>query len=758
MALKTSGGGILRLGTGGIVLKAGGGGSGVVNPDNSILISEPLNASRTNVPMQMGNLFLEGDIPDYPQVLIDGSPVTTQANVMMRWPDGSVKHAIMCFILPAIAALGSKTLTFQNQGSGNTTGGLTKAQMLDAAYNFDATITLTHSSEPTVNASARTMLNADHYTTWFSGSVATSVIIADHSASKTYDVGFSATKPFRPIFLATFWPSLNAVQIRPIGEIGSPTNVESFTAATTNVTLGQSSPASLYSKASSTVMTGLSRWTRTPGWINHTQPSLNIKYNIEYLSSTYLLPNYDPTITVPSGTISSRYTTWTGTSRGIYDAGQWRKVMADGGGRPDIGMMPEWTTRWLYTGDYRDREVALGHADLATAWPVHLRESVAGKNFTRSADGAGLGRFCTVNGRPALFYPQADSMSGSGADRIILNGTYTDSGWAYDCAHQPDPFSLPYLLTGDFFYLEEMWFWAARNAFETNPNGTSFNCRGPNTGGIHQGARGHLDPAQVRAQAWTFRNHCLAAAFTPDSYADEKTYFTTLINECIEAWEGMRGVSASPQNGSTMYNWGASVLTARFNGHAGSQGVPWTALGGVFSEPNGAAVQGWSTADVKLAFSPWELHFLVICLGRAKELGFRTDSLLEWVAPFEIGKVTNPASIDPRYIAAFRFPAVDGATTTYYTTWAQVQAAFDSAHPVDGAQFISTGGMPAAFTSNVDDVTHGYANIAMAAMSYLTPYTSGSTAWAWVETNIKNASRVGDTLSNNPKWALVPRV
>jgi len=72
--------------------------------NNSVTITEPFGRATTDYPMQLGRPFAEGEIPNHPLVLVNGTAVLTQANVKTRWEDGSVKHAILNFIIPQIPA------------------------------------------------------------------------------------------------------------------------------------------------------------------------------------------------------------------------------------------------------------------------------------------------------------------------------------------------------------------------------------------------------------------------------------------------------------------------------------------------------------------------------------------------------------------------------------------------------------------------------------------------------------------------------
>jgi hypothetical protein len=86
---------------------------------NSITLSLPTGTA-TNYPFQFGRVFKQGVIANYPQVLVGGSAQTTQADVKNRWPDGSVKFAVISCIIPSLST-SNTTITFQNQASSNST-------------------------------------------------------------------------------------------------------------------------------------------------------------------------------------------------------------------------------------------------------------------------------------------------------------------------------------------------------------------------------------------------------------------------------------------------------------------------------------------------------------------------------------------------------------------------------------------------------------------------------------------------------------
>ncbi len=99
----------------------------------------------SNYPFQFARPFARGEIAAYPQIGVCANSkctnvsmwLTTQADVKVRWDDGSVKHAIISVVIPSLHG-GSTTYTFRNQEDCNCGSGETRAQMLSDGYDFDA--------------------------------------------------------------------------------------------------------------------------------------------------------------------------------------------------------------------------------------------------------------------------------------------------------------------------------------------------------------------------------------------------------------------------------------------------------------------------------------------------------------------------------------------------------------------------------------------------------------------------------------------
>ncbi len=127
-------------------------------------------------------------------------------------------------------------------------------------------------------------------------------------------------------------------------------------------------------------------------------------------------------------------------------AGIMEKYMPETGGRWDIAPLPHWQALYLLTMDARAYEVTLATADLGASFASHYRNPKSRQPVTLDA------------------YPKFSTHSnlvGKGPDQLPLpdTGGYSDP-LAPDAAHEPALDFLPYLITGDRFYLEELQFWA----------------------------------------------------------------------------------------------------------------------------------------------------------------------------------------------------------------------------------------------------------------------------------------------------------
>lgn len=692
---------------------------------NGIVITEQEGKSTANYPVQMGRAFAKGEIATAPAAMVDGTVVATQADVKLRWDDGSVKYAVIAFLIPQLNAGASVKVNFQNQSNPNNTAP-TATALLAANYDFDAIISLTNGGV-TKSASARTMLQNGDFTYWTKGPIATTIILADHSANRKYDLGFDSYKPFRPIYIATFWPAKNAVTVRYIGEIANTESLEDIT-YNLNLTLGKTSPKGVYTKSNFTHR-AQTRWTKEFS-LGAVPSKIAINHNLAYLQTTKLIPAYDTTKQYSSAVLQNAYSGWQSANKDLGDSGTMQKYMGSAGGREDIGMYPAWVVRWFYSGDPRAEEQALGNADLGGAFPMHIREGVSTKYFNRGKTVSALGRVISVAARPTIYLFHPENSGISSQDKINYVGPVTDGGFSPDNAHQPELYSIPYLFTGDYWYLEQLQFWSAWTA-ATQSGGTDvFWGRGPTgaEGGMHD---------QVRGEAWGLRTRMLAAVLSPDGSA-EKDYFTTLTNDLLAMWEGERNVTGTGFANNSMWNWGRTVGSAQF---PGSQPSPLRAW--ISGSDRAVASGGLLSNITSSATAPWEHYFLLSSLGRGQELGFQTAALLSWLGQFLTDQVSD-SGYNPNLTAVYQMPVLN-TSGQWFTKWSDVKTGFSSDVLSNPAK---------VFTDTLQD-PDGYAYYARGAATFLTSSSAGLAAYNSLNQMVGAAPNAWNT---DLKWAIQPRV
>jgi len=177
--------------------------------------------------------------------------------------------------------------------------------------------------------------------------------------------------------------------------------------------------------------------------------------------------------------------------------------MRSHGGRPELAPYPDFTARYLAHPNPTQRRFVLAHGDLGGSFPMHLREPDGGP-----FEGVGRGRFVSIDERNTFWMDSRAPKAQQPA------GTDTGGPLIPDNAHVPSLAYVPYLLTGDRYYADEMTFWVNYAFLRTIPdeNSGGFTCRGETA----TGSRGLLRCNEPRGIAWVLRNMADAAAWLPD--------------------------------------------------------------------------------------------------------------------------------------------------------------------------------------------------------------------------------------------------
>ena len=403
-----------------------------------MILTNTSGVTVNDYPLQFARAFVEGEIPDYAGIVLDGVTVATQCDVKNRWGDGSVKLAILAAVVPSLQPDVPATVQFVNTATGNNT----PSELFFAAV-YDARIILTNPIDGTqFYVSARDMLQFGHYSLWTSGPIAQTFICCDRTAARTCDIGWTAHRSIHPWFVVTVWPSLGKVHTRFVAEI---CNTEAMEAQNYDLALTVDGVV-VYSQPNIAHLPG-TRWSRTAWYGGIPEPRVNVYHNVSYLAQTGLVPNYDAAIVIPASTSETHYANWLSTNRSIGGAGWWQPAMPTTGGRKDIGLNPSWNVSALLSGDWRDREIMVGQAELSGWWRRNIREGDPLKaNFGRTIHCHTRGTYGFLDCR----FP------GNTEDAVVIIDAGVANNWQSDIAHHPDPYSIPYLMTGDPFFLDSL--------------------------------------------------------------------------------------------------------------------------------------------------------------------------------------------------------------------------------------------------------------------------------------------------------------
>jgi hypothetical protein len=322
----------------------------------------------------------------------------------------------------------------------------------------------------------------------------------------------------------------------------------------------------------------------------------------------------------------------TGANFAILKQGALDTNMPAHGGRPELAPYPDWTARYLVHRNATQRAFVLAHGDLSGSWPVHVREAAGS-----ATSGVGAERLISLDQRPTIWFDSRaksdflDYVKGTPMP-IREYGSVTpgpgQSPLIPDNAHQPSLAYVPYLLTGDRYYAEEMAFWANYSMMRTYPSD-----------GV-RGADGILAYNEVRGYAWALRNMADAATYYPDA-SPVKLYLARKVVANLQ-WLDAYANAQDPVSNPFQVLW-------RNKRPEGSQ---YIAL--------------------------WEQNYLAYAIDRAHKLGFAGGlAHRDAIARLQLGLFTS----EPEYPRAEAAPyivgvgAASGSTFTYYTTMAQIWSA-----------------------------------------------------------------------------------
>jgi len=642
-----------------------------------------------SAPFCLGYAFRKGDVPA-------GSTVTNATGTLQvtpknSWPDGSMKFAILA-------------------GQADVTGGTDTVVTLQAIpAPVDATPLKTAKLRATEivaeigcgSFGTASWSGADWdapFQTWVSGPRMSSWIYRKPVGSDPHLVAWLEVR---------LW-SNGAVEVLPWIENGylnvaAPTNKS----ATFTFSLAKTQRMSAAFDLKHHQRTALINGTALSYWLS-IDPGVTPRHDTAYLQATELVPTYMAKVDNGAGVVAALVSSFTPLQAGNfnYDGDS----MAATGYQDPIGMLPLHDVLYLTSNAPNAFAAVVRNGYSAGRYGIHYRDETTNRPLRFS-------KYPTLNiGDGQGFKDSGGSSTGS---YVPKPSGGIPPNW--DPAHSPSVGYLAYLITGRWYFMEEVQFSTTVNYLGNGDNSE-----------LRTGSKGLVqtctDCWQTRASAWDWRARVQALCVTPDSDTELRSEFIASVEANIEHFHGR--YVAQPNNPFGWVKPGEA-----YNGNI-SGGAPWqqdfvTAAFG-FSVSLGLPIS--ATAANKLAaFFQWKAKSAVMRLGTRDGFWYVNGT------PYTM------------QISPVSFPDFNTGKGPWYPTDA---AAYAATYATPPAWFGSTEGTLAGEIMPGDRAMWG--NL-MPAIAYAVRHNVPGAKAAY--DRVRNASNWGSlrtAFNNFPVWSVAP--
>jgi hypothetical protein len=551
----------------------------------SNLTSQPLRS----VPVTFGHAFRQGHFPRAVRVTAVNGSGSFQADIKRRYPDGSIRFAVISALLDALAPQQALELELAPADPPSApAAGITPADLLK--QGFDVVVAFRFPDGAVRRVSARRLLERanDKTQVWLQGPVATEWLLAGVPED---DQG-KADDDLCVRFQVRAFHGGTTARVSVAVE-----NCWDSWAGNIRYDVAVSVGGREVFQRQAVDHRPLSRW-RQVFWWGRDEPPLHVRHDVGCLIATGALPHYDrflPPAPAPRGAEDAF--AMTGPVWDILGRGPLTAYMPTTGGRPEIAPYPLWTVRYLLSMEPRARSFVLAAGDLAGSWPIHVR--------ARATD-----RIMTIDARPEFWLDER------GQDRPRWKPPRhapdpKQERLSPDLAHQPSLAYVPYLVTGDYYHLEEAYFWANFCLLSSWPH-------------PREKARG-LIADQIRGDAWALRNLGDAAWVATDGDPEHRYFEEKIRNNVAHRTAKMCG----PPEFNRIGAWHLrTVEDARIQNPANPR---------------------W------LITVPWEADYLLWSLHHLIELGWPEAARpRDFLLRLRVGLLTHAPDFDPRLAAPYR--------------------------------------------------------------------------------------------------------
>lgn len=584
-------------------------------PTGSMAFSLSSSAAIALAPFCIGFAFRQGDVPAGKDVV--GSVANLQVVPKNRWPDGSLKFAVVAGRAD-IAAGQPLTVSL---AAGTSAGGTALALADLKATGVTASIGC--GSFGTVSWSGTDWDSP--FQSWISGPQMSSWVYRKAGGTDAHLVAWLEVRLFAG----------GAVEVLPWVENGylnvaGPVNKS----ATYTFTLGGVSRFNGAIDLPHHCRTPLVSGAALSYWLG-TDPQVVIRHDVLYLQTSELVPSYWAKVSGTAGVVQQLASSFTPLQAGNFNY--------DGGGMPatgyqePIGLLPQHDVLYLTT----DGSVAattyaavVRNGYSAGRYPIHYRDETTNRPLRFSS-------YPHLNINDSSFKDTGGSTTGSYTP--IPSGTAPP---VWDVAHSPSVGFTAYLLTGRWYFMEEVQFATTCNYLGNGDNSV-----------LRNGSQGLVqtcvDAWQTRSCAWDWRARAQALCVTPD---DD----TLLRNELVASVE--------------------SNIDHFFNRYVAQPNNPFGWI-----KPGTSSYDGTISTN-----APWQQDFVTAAFGYSLSMGLplssaymtKLSAFFHWTAKSAVGRLgtssqfwyINAVAYTAK-ISATALPDFDGGTGPWYADEAAMYAA-----------------------------------------------------------------------------------
>ena len=618
---------------------------------------------------------------------------TCQVTVKNAWPDGSAKFAVVA-------------------GRANLTAGTPIAFSLSPTSTAPAGAALTTTDLRNTGIAATTGCGAFGSVTWtgadwdapfqawVSGAEMSSWVYRKQVGSDAHLMAWLEVRLFAG----------GAVEVLPWIENGylnvaGPTNKS----ATFTFTLGGAQRFSAAIDLPNHCRTPLVSGTALSHWLG-SDPDVVVKHDTAYLQATELVPSYRGVTPPSAARIAALPSTFVPLQQGNYTP-----TMSGTGYQVAIGLLPEWDVLYLTSTASSVWAALQRNAYSAGRYGIHHRDETTQRplrfsSYPTTVVGQGAGITATGGSSTNTFTPDA-------------TGTSPEQ---WDCAHHPSVGYMAYLVTGRWYFMEDVQFAATTNYM----NGST----SPRENG--NGVFASWSALQTRGAAWGIRTLAQAACITPDSDATLRTEFLNAVTNNVNTYHTT--YVATPNNA---FGW---VRGDGPNGGDGTYGV---------------------TGDNKYIHSTWMQDFhtaafgymLALDLGVSSTTKTKLQAFFAWKAQSVVGRLGGITSTEYNYKGAAQYTIVMAPSDTpnfetgvgpWYANW--------------GALYQAQLGVPNPGTTGplngTIEITSYWGNLQPAIAYAVRHGVPGALAAYNRMTSASNWATLRDGANIDPVWGVQPAV